>query len=236
MGMLAGELAWRGALLLGYQSRELKRIWDGLTNVRAHPGWGLPVFRMPVEPLNVVAALPQDCESLPSRRAPDGSTAQRMRLLFGLTSLKVEDHSSGQHPNAHYVAGRRLIIRVAGIRPWCHFLRTHTPLETHEWLAVALSDLEALDDFGAGLFCPVPYSIPMPAAGPDIISDSALRRGEPRITGTQALRLRVTVPVTRSGGGLNVDDTSNLHRRPSLGLQLRFTSSPDPRDPSPATV
>lgn len=63
----------------------------------------------------------------------------------------------------------------------------------------------------------------MPAAGPDIISDSALRRGEPRTTETQALPLRATTPVTRSGGGSTVDDTTELAGRASLVIQVCLT-------------
>lgn len=58
MGLLPGAIAWRGALLLGYQSRSrLMRIWDGLTNVNSSP-WP------PGPGLSQTALMLNECERL----------------------------------------------------------------------------------------------------------------------------------------------------------------------------
>lgn len=121
------RLAWCLAPWLS-ELRVLKRIWDGLTNVRAHPDWGPPVVRRRAGPVKVVAASPQDGETLIESWRHGRIEVEEANSIFSLASRKP----LGPHCIDHHFkfARRRLIIRVAGIRPWCHFLRTHTPLET----------------------------------------------------------------------------------------------------------
>lgn len=131
MGVLAGELAWRVPCSLAIGLARAKADMGWIDQRQSPPRLGTASFP------NAFRASQRRCCFAPTLRAPiefssnPGRVAARCEPDLSLTSFPPTLEDEASTANAYYVAGCRLIIRVAGIRPWCHFLRTRTPLETH---------------------------------------------------------------------------------------------------------
>ena len=117
------------------------------------------------------------------------------------TSPRPESTTTRQLTSSSDCPCTRLIIRVAGICAWCISLGAILRPQHISGLVAQCGSLDLeepcppTDHFIQGYVCPVSCSILIPAGGPDIISDSALRRGEPQIMGNQAPLSRFTFNV-----------------------------------------